>query len=328
MLGNNNFRASCWGVVFFFSALFFTGCSNEDTVVGNEVSEAAIDFDCSVSNLRTVKSITSDMQYFRVSAVWNKGGSNYESFMDNQLVEKQNDSWVYSPVKHWPGYGSVSFFAYSPAISSGIKLFNIDGTANQLTIGYELSTDYQKQEDFMVAVSPEKKASPILLNFNHVLSSVSIKARSNELGVTFRIKEIKFTNLYSKALFTCTALNTTTPFWGWYEQIDSTEYLVYQKYPFETSDTYKEVGSLMVIPQKKDQIDNPGSSFKITVLCDIIGVAEDKIGEYTLDKEFEFEMGKRYTFYLDLNSQFFRSQKQGARSLVVKCHIVSELNEK
>ena len=318
MQANNKYKINTFGaVLLLLMVLFFSGCSDENTVI-SEADENTIAFDCSASALRAVKTTAADMQYFRVSAVWDKGDSIYEPYMNKQLVEKQNEGWVYSPVKHWPAYGSVSFFAYAPAISSGIKSFDITDT-HQLTIDYELTTDNQKQEDLMIAVGPEKTASPIYLKFNHVLSNVNIKVRGIKAGTTFRIKEIGFTNLCSKARFTCVGINTSTPFWVWYEQKDPEKYSVYQKYSFETEDAYKELGSLMVIPQNKD-LDN----FKIRVLYDIVGGAEDQIGEYTLNDEFEFEMGKKYTFYLDLSSQLLRSQQQSIHAPKIKCHIVSE----
>lgn len=297
MQTNNKYGLNTWGIIIFLLiVLLSSACSDEDFGTDNETGGNAIAFDCSTSNLRASVTTAEDMQYFRVSAVWEKSGGNYEPFMDKQLVEKQNGSWVYSPVKYMPGYGSVSFFAYTPATSSGLKTFHIDNASKRVSIEYAVSTDSQKQEDFMVATCIGEKNNPIQLNFKHALSFVNFRARSSEPGVNFRIKEIQVNDLYRRGIIT--ELNPgENSTWKWDEWLYETNYAVYQKYPFETQDdNFLEVGDLIVLPQK------PGANFKIIVSYDILGTTpESKTKEYLLDKDFSFEMGKRYTFFLDLN---------------------------
>lgn len=319
---NNKLKIGKWRVVLLFLAvLFLAGCSQEDDGIGNNTDDNGIVFDCSASNLRATKTTAEDMQYFRVSAVWDKDGVNYESFMNNQLVEKQGDNWVYSPIKYWPGYGSVSFFAYTPATSSGIELLHLDTVSNQISIIYSVRPNYKQQEDFMVATDLDRTANPIQLNFEHALSAVNFQARSNEAGVTLRIKEIKLTNLYSEGIITGVDTGGAST-WMWYNSTEPTDYIVYQKYPFETQDnSYGEVGSLMVLPQE------PPGNFAITLSYDIViaGISESRTTEYTLDSDFTFDMGKRYTFYLEPDTQSStRVSEQGISMPEIRYHIVSE----
>lgn len=295
---NNKSRIYSWGTIWFLGVvLFFTGCSKENPGMDNETNGNPIAFDCSTSNLRATETTADNMRYFRVSAVWNKGAGSYEPFMDNQLVEKQDGIWVYSPIKHWPNDGTVSFFAYSPATSSGVESFQINDAENKVTIGYKITDNYQEQEDFMVATALTKKESPVRLDFSHVLSRVQFRARSEEAGIAFRIKEIKLTNLYNKGTLTGTATGTTTT-WTWSESLPRTNYTVYQKYPFETQDdTYREVGDQMILPQ------TPGSTSKISVTYDIVDTSEEKTKEYPFEDNFIFEPGKRYTFFLELTRE-------------------------
>ena len=44
------------------------------------------------------------------------------NFMYNQLVEKKNGTWQYTPLKYWPNNDSdkISFFAYAPHNATGV----------------------------------------------------------------------------------------------------------------------------------------------------------------------------------------------------------------
>lgn len=305
----NKFSVHNWrALLFLLSVLFLAGCSDEDADIDNIVGKHTIDFNCQTQSLtgdlRIAETTIDNLQYFRVSAIWNKDGVNYESYMNKQLVEKQGNNWVYSPIRYWPSSGSISFFAYTPATSSGIEYLQLDTTINQITIEYHLSTDHQQQEDFMVATSLERTSSPVKLNFEHALSFVKFKAYSELPDTTFRIKEIKLANLHSKGVITGLPSGSTST-WLWYEPLDLTDYIVYQKYPFETQNiTYKEVGNLMVVPQV------PDSTFKITIAYDVIETNESKISEHTFDDDLVFEMGKMYTFYMRFTQLHTRSLQQ------------------
>ncbi|NDW18404.1 fimbrillin family protein [Dysgonomonas sp. 216] len=331
MQTNNKYRLNIGRMIFsLLIVLFFAGCSKDDNDIDNGMGENAIAFDCSTSNLRAAKAVTDNMQYFRVSAIWEKETGVYESFMSNQLVEKQGDSWVYSPIRYFPGYGSVSFFAYSPAISSGVNsdLFYIDNATNQITIQYDVSTNYQQQEDFMVASSLDQKKNPVKLKFQHALSNVVFQVCSHDPNVTFRINEIKLVNLFSKGLITGVADEETSN-WLWYERLDRKNYIVYQKYPFETQgEDYKEVGNLMVLPQAMVFSQRPVNDFEIVVSYEIVGTpGSEAVGNYTLDDDFAFEMGKRYTFNLNLGTKpSSRSSRQtiGMTETEIKFHVVCE----
>ncbi|NDW08361.1 fimbrillin family protein [Dysgonomonas sp. 520] len=334
MQTNNKYRLNIERMIFsLLIVLFFAGCSKDDNDIDNGMGENAIAFDCSTSNLRAAKAVTDDMQYFRVSAIWEKETGVYEPFMTNQLVEKQGDSWVYSPIRYFPGYGSVSFFAYSPATPSGVdpELININNSANQITIQYNVSTNYQQQEDFLVATSLDRRESPVKLKFQHALSSVVFQACSNEPNVAFRINEIKLINLFSTGLITGVAAGETST-WLWYEHLVPQNYVVYQKYPFETQcGDYKEVGGLMVLPQKMVYpIEKPVNNFEIVVSYEKVGTPNSETkGRYTLDDDFVFEMGKKYTFNLSLGTKPSSRSSRQAIDLTkteIKWHIVCEPN--
>lgn len=323
MQTNNKYKINSWRtVLFLLLVLSFTGCSKEH--IGVKADKNAITFDCSTKSLRVAETTVDNMQYFRVSAVWDKAGMGYESFMNNQLVEKQGNNWVYSPVKHWPGYGAVSFFAYSPAASSGVGLIELDTSANRIFIKYTVSDNFQQQEDFLVATSIDKSENPVQLKFEHALSMVKFQARSNNIDTTFRIKKIKLTNVYSEGSITEVEPGVAST-WECFEHLFPKEYVVYQQYPFETQGVdYAEIGSLVVLPQQCTYLTDPDKpNIGIEIEYDIVGTSQSGILEYILEDEFEFALGKRYTFFLSLSTAD-KKKSTTTSPYYIDLHIVSE----
>lgn len=291
MQTNNKYKINIWGSIFFLlMALVYYGCTEDDS--GIETDGSAIVFDCSTTGLRATEAIDDEMQYFRVSAIWTKEDNTCETFMDGQLVEKQSDKWVYSPIKRWPMMGSVSFFAYSPATSSGMSSFSINKETNKLSILYTVNKKYQDQEDFKVATKLDEKYSPIMLKFNHVLASVNVKARGFSDGKALVIKEVKFPDLFSSGTFE--GIGDAS---SWKNRSTYNDYTVYQKYPLETKeDEYRDVGSLMLLPQSLND------DFEIFVTYDEVDGSEDQMRSQKLPDGFAFEKGKKYIFMIDLSS--------------------------
>lgn len=315
MQTNNKYKINSWRtVLFLLLVLSFTACSKEHIGTVDGTDEKTISFDCMAKNLRVTETTSDNLQYFRVSAEWKKESAVFESFMDNQLVEKQGDTWVYSPVKQWPGYGSVSFFAHSPATSSGLEYFKMLDASDETYIEYTVDTNYSRQEDFMVALNFRKKENPVLLKFEHLLSKLNFHVCSNSSDTIFRIKKIKLTNLCSKGVSTGVISDTKTT-WHWYEQVDPKDYVVYQKYAFETQDSsYREIGSLMVLPQPYPE----NGKIAIEVEYDIVGTSETGTLEYVLNNEFLFDAGIRYTFLLKLSTA---SKKRSAAKTPVRLDV-------
>lgn len=266
-------------------------CSGDDESPDIATGEA-IGFECQTGSLKSTNALTGDMQYFRVSAVWNRAGAGYDSFMNNQLVERSGTGWVYSPVRYWPSYGLVSFFAYSPAISSGLKSFDINNSNNVVTIGYEMHGDSELQEDFLVAAALEKTDNPVQLQFEHALAAVEFWAKTSDTNTSYRINKITLKNLNGKATLTGMPSGGITA-WAWNGTPVLADYEVYQKYAFEVSATYEELGGLMVLPQVI------GSNFGIEITYN-----NTETVTHTLNAGFEFEMGKKYAFYLEMGNAF------------------------
>ncbi|MDH6304946.1 hypothetical protein M2459_001683 [Parabacteroides sp. PF5-5] len=291
------------------SATLWTGCTND--MEDNIPSGQAISFSCDAMQTRAQETTASNIATFRVSAVWAKAPGNYVAdFMDRQSVEKNaGGAWVYSPILYMPSYGTVNFFAYSPANAS-VNDFQIGGAYDRVRIDYDVTTDLMTQHDFMVAKAPQQTTVPIRLEFQHVLSSVNVEARnSNSPGYIFRIREVTLLNLCRQGIL----IGSTTEDWMWEAQRTRTNYAIALNssvdIPFGSSFTAVSnpaVGPLMVLPQT-------GTDFKVAITYDVLeNSAEEKVVAKGLTKEtpihhpndasadFTFEMGQKYTFRINL----------------------------
>ncbi|NDV65607.1 fimbrillin family protein [Bacteroides sp. 224] len=290
---NNKLKICRWRSFLFFllSVYFLSGCSQHTEIDDDMDQRNAIGFSCTTDDAGTRVSETdiNNMEYFRVSAVWHRKDV---FLMHNQLVEKTNNGWEYSPTLYWPGQDELSFFAYTPAISKGMTKYDIDKSNRKCTIEYTVDTDADKQEDFMVATALDKTSGPVELEFKHALSLVNFEIQSSD--GSRRISKIQLVNLKNEGVLT----NTPDGAWTWATSDDSpyVSYSIDFKYPVEITDTYKEVGKMLaVLPQAIDdsQILYP---FKILITDE---------AEKTYDFQptgLIFQMGKRYTFKITLSA--------------------------
>ncbi len=107
------------------------------------------------------------------------------NFMNNQLIERENNNWIYTPVKYWPNTSTdrIQFFAYFPYSGSagtlGVTTETTKGERPKIT--YEPLTDASTQYDFMTAATGllSKEGGAIELCFEHQLTQVVFSTRSN-----------------------------------------------------------------------------------------------------------------------------------------------------
>lgn len=322
----NGLKSNKAGIVLLLAMILLLGGCSKDT----EITGDAIVFTCWATKVRDSKAVTAtenNMQYFRVSAVWNKSGMGYDAgFMSNQLVEKQGTNWVYSPIKYFPNYGSVNFFAYSPAISSGLQSFAIDNTTyDAVAIAYHVSTNPLLQEDFVAAslLNKSDNSTAVQLDFKHVLSQIEFQAKGVSGDTVFVIEKIELHNLDSAGSLTGTSS------WSWTDNTAPSEktavYTVYQDAPLQLTNDFQSltnahIGNLMILPQEvtagangdgttQTPPDLSSGFFYIAVTYTAHHTSDPNSGNnitayYTLGtttEPFEFKMGEKYTFYLTLD---------------------------
>jgi hypothetical protein len=350
--------------------LLLVSCSHDSLLEPAETEIAKGDIDFRIATLRTkaLEITDANIPDFSVSAIWKRQVNDHvTNFMSETEVSKNGNKWEYSPLRYWPGVGSIDFYAYSPAKAIGIDSWQvISDAANDTTAArliYSVSTDQKKQEDFLVASAFDKTANPVEIVFEHALAQVEFKARSGAPGVIFRVRRIEMINLDRKGTL---SLKTSSTSACWSDNTELSEkdetYAVYLPRPIDfiyeqgsTAEDYAPVvqddliGNLMILPQKVtigSEIPfrlpdvgtfyngikvSPGmvgqpkdltARFYIAVTFDavanyglgditlhanstvyfplfVIGDAADPIAAVNAGP-FEFVMGKKYTFLLEL----------------------------
>lgn len=293
----------------------WAGCS--DDTRSDESTGHAIDFSCDAVESRTQEATADNMTSFRVSAVWAKSSGEYvDGYMDGQLVEKNNtNNWVYSPEQYIPTSGTVDFFAYSPA-DAAVSDFSITGqTHDRVSLIYDVSTDVLRQHDFMVAEALEVNTPSVFLNFQHLLSSITVEAKSVSPGYLFRVREVKLLNIYRRGVLTGTTSGSPRETaWVWSNQTIPTTYDIVQNGPADaiygsyTVISDPATGPLMILPQVS------GADAYLYVVYEECDNGGNKLGDVTsaffLDTN--FEMGKKYI--LRINFEYQGTRSSGAAS--------------
>ena len=97
------------------SALALAACVNDETIEMNPGN--AVGFRPSTENsTRATVTTSNTIQDFKVWGYYKKNdNADYTSFMEEQVVSKAGNEWVYSPVRFWPSWGEVDFYSVSPA---------------------------------------------------------------------------------------------------------------------------------------------------------------------------------------------------------------------
>ena len=133
-------------------------------------------------------------------------------FMYNEMVIGDGNYWTTSEGYFVPKTEKMKFFAYYPYyddVQMGTCPLTMYGGRSTVrpapSFMYIMPDDAEYQQDLMYAISDEVQANPIThqlgtvhLHFRHLLTGISISAKSNE---TCTLKRITLTNLYKKGEF-------------------------------------------------------------------------------------------------------------------------------
>lgn len=130
------------------------------------------------------------------------------SFMYNQMIERNGNTWSYLPTKYWPTNANdkISFFAYAPHNATGVTLCS---TANQgfPYLNYTVPTAEEDQIDLLAAKplmnqsyasNPATPSDPttqgkISFTMQHALTKISIYAESSDLSAGKVVNSLSIT---------------------------------------------------------------------------------------------------------------------------------------
>lgn len=189
------------------SALALAACVNDETIEMNPGN--AVAFRPSTENsTRATVTTSNTIQDFKVWGYYKKNdNADYTSFMEEQVVNKAGDEWVYSPVRFWPTTGEVDFYSVSPADVTT----NITKDAQQI-LDYTVNTDPSKQIDLLYAANMEctnsNSSKGVPVNFRHALSQVVFKAKTINPNIQVDIESISLW-VMGKGTFTFPKKTTT-----------------------------------------------------------------------------------------------------------------------
>ncbi|MDR0834012.1 MAG: fimbrillin family protein [Candidatus Symbiothrix sp.] len=193
--------------------LLMSSCADENYPMrGN--SGKAIGFSAKESvSLRAGVTTAADIADFSVSGWGKKTGVVYADnvVLDEVAVTRTGSgpyAWTYSPLQIWPDEATVDFFAYSPAgsdhVTTGLALGGSSSEANTPAIAYDVpgytgdpAYTIADQEDLLVAHQSDlsEEDGNVQLTFQHALSYLHFKAKTNLKYSTLRVTGITLKNL-------------------------------------------------------------------------------------------------------------------------------------
>jgi len=318
-------------------AITIFSCSHES----ESFHENTIQFNSFIEDTRIQETTTDNIDNFRVSAIWYKNADIHDpNFMNKTLVNRQGNTWEYSPIRYWPTYGVIDFFAYSPGESSGLKSFEITPDPSYhpyaVTIDYDVTTDHQQQEDFLVANAIEMTSNPSL-QFKHVLSHIAFKIKAIE---DIQLRNITLYNLVRQATLMGKMKSTWEFTWEWSgnnEPLKRTAiYPINMPTPIAVSaNTITDIDSFVILPQTYEQGANGNShnppdltdrKICIAVTYDYFDTSSSSVKtetDYfrqipTLEGVDEFTMGNKYTFVIQLPQTTTRSTRSRSLEQTIK----------
>jgi len=179
-----------------WAGIALAGCS--DAVDEPRYISDGISFSATVPNVsRSAPTTTATIKEFVVYA-FTEG----DTLMNGVKVIRTGGSWTYSPEAYWP-VNPVNFYAFSPDIS---RSPDIEGSG-----GGDIP-DYLNPGNvdllYSVRSNVTQQAAPVLLNFRHALSRVSVLLSSGNQRITVKVGSVSLCNFYMQGTFNFSAEST------------------------------------------------------------------------------------------------------------------------
>ncbi len=159
---------------------------DETPMQSNAISFSAV----APNGSRATPTTTASLKEFVVYA-FTEGST----LMDGVTVTRSGGSWTYSPEAYWP-VNPVNFYAFSPDITNSPDIKGMDSGS---------IPDYLNpgNVDLLYSVKTQvtQQAAPVLLNFRHALSRVSVLLSSTNQRIQVKVSHISLCNIYMQGTF-------------------------------------------------------------------------------------------------------------------------------
>ena len=275
---------------------------------------------------------------FNVYAFKNDNGTDVERFMgeDNEAgtggvnISYNGGKWSYTnqaDLKYWPT-GSLNFYAVSPVSDNNIFSWQISQNTKKISVftsdEYENPKDNPDNIDVMYAISKNQTKSlnggTVHMQFRHVLSQVTFKARTQTANMEVIIEGVKICNVNFSGTFTLPPTDADPTQGNWtLSTVPLSNFTAVKGKSIDIGNTDTEVsidGPMLFIPQKltkwattaaspktTDQADNDKQSYleiscKIKLYGSYIIGDENKFGKLYVPFGADWQPGKRYVYTL------------------------------
>lgn len=200
-------------VFLYAGSLLLASCTEVvlDAASGNQ-QEEFISFDITRTQTRGTELSNDALSQMGVFASENlndyDAATATNTFMYNQLVQKSEGRWSYTPVKQWPSIEGLSFFAYAPYLENAEVLsFLPKETPGLPEFTYRVPQNISEQIDLLIAEPLFDqyyfKTPTVDFSFSHTLSCLDFSAQLDAglpTGVTMQITEITVSGLCSEGV--------------------------------------------------------------------------------------------------------------------------------
>ena len=334
--------------IYLFTAAFavmasLSGCSDTELASIDTVQEKTpIGFHTVGSQMESradvINSTNLTNYSFNVYAFKNDNGTDGERFMgeDNEAgtggvnISYNGGKWSYTnqaDLKYWPT-GSLNFYAVSPVSDNNIFSWQISQNTKKISVftsdEYENPKDNPDNIDVMYAISKNQTKSlnggTVHMQFRHVLSQVTFKARTQTANMEVIIEGVKICNVNFSGTFTLPPTDADPTQGNWtLSTVPLSNFTAVKGKSIDIGNTDTEVsidGPMLFIPQKltkwattaaspktTDQADNDKQSY-LEISCKIkldgsyiIG-DENKFGKLYVPFGADWQPGKRYVYTL------------------------------
>lgn len=276
----------------------------------------------------------------------NEGGVN---------ISYKDGKWDYTTpadLKYWPT-NALNFYAVSPVSEDNHNTWQISKDKKEFNVflhnEYEDSDNNAKNVDVMYAITPNKtkttsNGGTVQMQFRHILSQVSFKARNDIPNMEVKIKGIEIYNFHNQAYFTLptTEVAPTQTNWKWSEGLyTSTGYTVVKDKSIDVGNTAISISMdepMLFIPQQLNKWTTTAESPKsitqadaskesyLKISCRIKLDDSYRIGtETTFDNLYvpfgaDWQPGKHYVYTLIFGGGY----KQDGTPILTKINITAD----
>ena len=186
------------------AAIALSSCSSEETTdvakSSNITFRSAVGFN--TRGIEMTNAVGYKMTKMTVSAFDESGAE----FFKNYVFNESNGEFTSSEHPSWPNHGNLNFVAYSHSggdwAGAAPVLKNdgatIDAFSPKAEIGEQLDVVFAKG----TGNKADNEAGGLLLNFDHILSQIKIKAKHSSDTYTYQVKGIRIVYVGGSASYT------------------------------------------------------------------------------------------------------------------------------